>query len=172
MTGLLVSGIMIALIAIEIAVFGIIGAAIGVFLTIIGVFITAILGIALMRTQMLALLASGAITRPPHEIMPKVLCITIGGICLLIPGYASDAFGILCFIPSIEHILGRLLFQYLPAARAQNFAFSYANMHQQNHNENPADPAAPNAASDMIIDGEAEHIDENEKYDKNNPEQF
>ena len=169
MTGLLVSGIIIALIAIEIAVFGIVGGAIGVLLTIIGVFITAILGISLMRTQMLALLASGAITRPPHEIMPKVLCITIGGICLLIPGYASDAFGILCFIPGAELVLGRLLFQCFPAARAQNFAFSYANMHQQNHNENPADPAAPNAASDMIIDGEAEHIDENEKYDKNNP---
>ena len=171
MTGLLVSGIIIALIAIEIAVFGIVGAAIGVFLTIIGVFITAILGIALMRTQMLALLESGAITRPPNEIMPKVLCITIGGICLLIPGYASDAFGILCFIPGIEHILGRLLFQCFPAARAQNFAFSYANMHRPEHPEHP-EHDQNQAASDMIIDGEAEHIDENEKYDKNNPEQF
>lgn len=167
MTGLLVLGIIIALIAIEVAVFGIVGGAIGVFLTIIGIFITAILGIALMRTQMLALLASGGITRPPHEIMPKVLCIVIGGICLLIPGYATDAFGILCFIPGVEFVLGRLLFQCFPAARAQNFAFSYANPHKSDHEKNQADPAA----SDMIIDGEAEHIDENEKYDKNNSEQ-
>ena len=169
MTVLLVSGIIIALIAIEIAVFGIVGAAIGVFLTIIGVFITAILGIALMRTQMLALLESGAITRPPHEIMPKVLCITIGGVCLLIPGYASDAFGILCFIPGIEHILGRLLFQCFPAARAQNFAFSYANTYNQNQDETQTTSPASPPASNIIIDGEAEHIDENEKYDKNNP---
>ena len=169
MTVLLVSGITVALIAIEVAIFGIIGAAIGVFLTIIGVFITAILGISLMRTHIRKLLESGAITRPPHEIMPKMLCITIGGICLLIPGYASDAFGILCFIPGIEHILGRLLFQCFPAARAQNFAFSYANPHRSEHPEQDENPAAPNAASNMIIDGEAEHIDENEKYDKNNP---
>ena len=172
MTGLLVSGIIIALIAIEIAVFGIVGAAIGVLLTIIGVFITAILGIALMRTQMLALLASGAITRPPNEIMPKVLSITIGGICLLIPGYASDAFGILCFIPGAELVLGRFLFQYLPATHAQNFAFSYANTYNQNQDETQTTSPANPAASNIIIDGEAEHIDENEKYDKNNPEQF
>ena len=169
MTGLLVLGIIIALIAIEVAIFGIVGAAIGVLLTIIGVFITAILGITLMRTQMLKLLANGAIMRPPHEIMPKVLCIIIGGFCLVIPGYASDAFGIICFIPGAELVLGRMLFQCFPAARAQNFAFSYAHRQQQNNNENQA--TSP-AASDMIIDGEAEHIDETEKYDKNKPEQF
>ena len=165
MTGLLILGIIITLISIEIFVFSIVGAVIGVILTIIGVFITAILGLVLMRTQMLKLLESGAITRPPQDIMPKVLCIIIGGFCLLIPGYATDVFGILCFIPGVELVLGRMLFQCFPVARAQNFAFSYASTYRSKHPENDENQAA----ADMIIDGEAEHVDENEKYDKSNP---
>ena len=73
MTGLLVLTIVIVLIWIEVIVFGIVGGAIGVLPTLIGVFVSAILGFQLIRFNMMRIVSSGAIGKPPHEIMPQVL---------------------------------------------------------------------------------------------------
>ena len=158
MTGLLVLAIVIVLIWIEVIVFGIVGGAIGVLPTVIGVFVSAILGFQLIRFNMMRMVSGGAIGKPPHEIMPQVLCVVIGGIFLIIPGYATDAIGIICFIPGFNLIIGKALFHLFPAAKTRPFPFpqqgfgTTSPFHQQDDDKDEK-------PSEMIIEGKAEHID-------------
>ncbi len=158
MTGLLVLAIVIVLIWIEVIVFGMVGGAIGVLPTVIGVFVSAIIGFQLIRYRMMRLVAGGAIGKPPHEIMPQVLCVVFGGIFLILPGYATDAVGIVCFLPGLNLVIGQILFRLFPAAKTRPFPFPQngfgmpPSFHQDNHDEDQN-------SSDMIIEGEAEHVD-------------
>ena len=158
MTGLLVLAIVIVLIWIEVIVFGIVGGAIGVLPTVIGVFVSAILGFQLIRFNIMRMVSGGAIGKPPHEIMPQVLCVVIGGIFLIIPGYATDVFGIICFVPGLNLAIGQILFRLFPAAKTQPFPFP-----QQGFGKPPSfhqqDDDNEEKSSDMIIEGKAEHID-------------
>lgn len=158
MTGLLVLAIVIVLIWIEVIMFGIVGGAIGVLPTVIGVFISAILGFQLIRFHMMRLVAGGAIGRPPHEIMPQVLCVVFGGIFLILPGYATDAFGILCFVPGLNLLIGQILFRLFPAAKSRPFPFPQ-NGFGMPPSFHKKDDEQEQKSSDMIIEGEAEHID-------------
>lgn len=109
MFGLITFALFIGVIWLEIIVFGLVGDAIGVLLTIIGVFVTAAIGIRLFRASGRATLArmqeSVKAGRPPVLDVADGMAILFAAFLLLIPGYATDALGLILFIPGLRPVL-------------------------------------------------------------------
>lgn len=109
MPGLITFALFIGVIWLEIVVFGIVGDAIGVLLTIIGVFVTAAIGIRLFRASGRATMArmqeSVKAGRPPVLDVADGMAILLAAGLLLIPGYATDALGLILFIPGLRPVL-------------------------------------------------------------------
>ena len=86
---------------------------IGVVPTLLGVLITAIAGSLLIRWQGMAALRDmqAAMSRGelPARQMGDAMLIGLGGLLLLLPGYFSDALGLLLLIPWTRELLYRLL---------------------------------------------------------------
>ncbi len=103
-----------ALTALEVYLFAIVGTLIGGWGTVGLTFLTAIIGIAFVQYQGIttALKAYQKIhsqEKAPLKEMYEGLCIALAGICLVFPGFATDAFGALLLIPFIRHFLLELL---------------------------------------------------------------
>ena len=105
--------LLLALPLIEIAVFVLVGSHIGVLATIGLVIGTSVLGAVLLRVQGL-----GAMTRinaamergeSPGRDLVHGLMIMVAGILLLIPGFVTDAIGLLLFIPPVRDLGWRLI---------------------------------------------------------------
>jgi UPF0716 protein FxsA len=101
--------ILLALLAmpfIEIAVFIRVGEAIGVLPTVALTLLSTSAGIALMRHQGLATLARARAAaernEPPVEELLDGLCILFAGALLIVPGFVTDAIGLLLFIPAVR----------------------------------------------------------------------
>ena len=109
MLGLITFALFIGVIWLEIIVFGLVGDAIGVLLTIIGVFVTAAIGIRLFRASGRATMArmqeSVKAGRPPVLDVADGMAILFAAFLLLIPGYATDALGLILFIPGLRPVL-------------------------------------------------------------------
>ena len=109
MLGLITFALFIGVIWLEIIVFGLVGDAIGVLLTIIGVFVTAAIGIRLLRASGRATMArmqeSVKAGRPPVLDVADGMAILFAAFLLLIPGYATDALGLILFIPGLRPVL-------------------------------------------------------------------
>lgn len=94
---------------IELAVLIQVGSAIGVLPTLFLVIATAVLGSVLLRVAGIATawrarekLARGEL--PEQEVLEGLL-IAVGGGLLLLPGFISDVFGVLCLIPFTRRLL-------------------------------------------------------------------
>jgi len=113
MFGRILFFVFLAVPLIEIALFILIGQAIGVIPTLLGVLITAIAGSLLIRWQGMAALRDmqAAMSRGelPARQMGDAMLIGLGGLLLLLPGYFSDAIGLLLLIPWTRELLYRLL---------------------------------------------------------------
>ena len=105
-----------------------VGSAIGVLPTLGLIILSAVLGILLLRVAGLATawrarerLARGEL---PEREMFDGLLLALGGLLLLLPGFISDLFGLLCVLPFSRHLLlGRLQRQQQEqAARQRAFA--------------------------------------------------
>ncbi len=105
-----------------------VGSAIGVLPTLGLIILSAVLGILLLRVAGLATawrarerLARGEL---PEREMFDGLLLALGGLLLLLPGFISDLFGLLCVLPFTRHLLlGRLQRQQQEqAARQRAFA--------------------------------------------------
>ena len=105
-----------------------VGSAIGVLPTLGLIILSAVLGILLLRVAGLATawrarerLARGEL--PEREMFDGLLR-ALGGLLLLLPGFISDIFGLLCVLPFSRHLLlGRLQRQQQEqAARQRAFA--------------------------------------------------
>ncbi len=105
-----------------------VGSAIGVLPTLGLIILSAVLGILLLRVAGLATawrarerLARGEL---PEREMFDGLLLALGGLLLLLPGFISDIFGLLCVLPFTRHLLlGRLQRQQQEqAARQRAFA--------------------------------------------------
>lgn len=105
-----------------------VGSAIGVLPTLGLIILSAVLGILLLRVAGLATawrarerLARGEL---PEREMFDGLLLALGGLLLLLPGFISDLFGLLCMLPFSRHLLlGRLQRQQQEqAARQRAFA--------------------------------------------------
>ena len=95
----------------EIYLLILVGKTLGIFLTLLLLFLTAIFGAYLLRTQGLALLLNiqkllnhGQL--PTQELLEAV-CILIGGILLLTPGFFTDFLGMMCLFPYSRQYLVR-----------------------------------------------------------------
>lgn len=112
---------------IELAVLIQVGSAIGVLPTLLLVIGTAILGSVLLRVAGLATawrarerLARGEL---PEQEMLEGLLIAVGGGLLLLPGFISDVFGLLCLLPFTRRLLIGNLRQRMIAQAERQRAF-------------------------------------------------
>ncbi|MBO6507093.1 MAG: FxsA family protein [Roseibium sp.] len=98
---------------IEIAVFIWVGGMIGVLPTILLTLVTAIAGTVMLRQQGLSLLMRmqqelDAGRSPGNEVMQGAM-IVLASIFLLIPGFVTDAIGLLLFIPPVREALANFI---------------------------------------------------------------
>ena len=107
----------------EMSVFIYIGSEIGGLLTLLGGVVTAIFGIALLKRQGLSVLsqiqADLAKGRAPVTSIADSISMVVGGALMLLPGYVTDAIGLLLFLPGIRTLAGVYLLQWM--ARSNRF---------------------------------------------------
>lgn len=135
----------------ELAVLIQVGGAIGVLPTLLLVIATAVLGSVLLRVAGIATawrarekLARGEL--PEQEVLEGLL-IAVGGGLLLLPGFISDVFGVLCLIPFTRRLLvGKVRRRVAEQAQRQR---AFADDLQAR-----SGPVRPN-----VIEGEFEHRD-------------
>ena len=94
-----------------------IGGEIGGLFTLLGIFFTAIIGLSLLKSQGSAVmtkirtdLAKGL---TPVGSVADSISLAVGGILMLIPGYVTDAIGVLLFIPGLRTIAGAWMLHQL-----------------------------------------------------------
>ena len=109
----------------EISAFVEIGGEIGVLLTLIGIFVTGAIGIWLLRTQgrvvMTSLQKQVARGEAPLASIADSLSLLLGAVLMLIPGYVSDAMGLMMFVPGIRTLVGAMLMKNI--GKAGRFGF-------------------------------------------------
>ena len=136
---------------IELAVLIQVGSAIGVLPTLFLVIATAVLGSVLLRVAGIATawrarekLARGEL--PEQEVLEGLL-IAVGGGLLLLPGFISDVFGLLCLLPFTRRLLVGKVRQRAAEQALRQRAFA-------DDLQARSGPARPN-----VIEGEFEHRD-------------
>lgn len=111
----------------ELAVFIAIGSEIGVLLTVIGIVVTAMVGIWLLKSQGRAILTTlqHKIARgeTPVASMADGAAIAAGAVLMLIPGYITDAMGLLLFVPGIRTFFGAGLISRMVSRGTGRFSF-------------------------------------------------
>jgi UPF0716 protein FxsA len=110
----------------EIAAFSAIGGEIGGLLTFLGIFITAMIGISLLKRQSAKVMANlkAQVTRGEAPVAPvaQSLSLVVGGILMLIPGYVTDAIGLLMFVPGLSTIFGlAIMHRLVQSVRFRSF---------------------------------------------------
>lgn len=143
---------MIAVPILEIAVFVKAGGYLGLWPTIGAVVLTAVIGSALLRHQGLSTLAraqeSLAAGRLPMNEVFDGLCILVGGILLLTPGFITDTVGFMLLVPAVRPILRRLTRRYFVNA---------PEMHVWSDVPPSSEPPPPDGAG-PVIDGQFEEV--------------
>ena len=96
-----------------------IGGEIGGLLTLLGVFVTAIIGLSLLKGQGKAVMARiRTDLAQGHATVGSIadsVSLAVGGILMLIPGYVTDAVGVLLFVPGLRTIAGAWILHHLVA---------------------------------------------------------
>lgn len=136
---------------IELAVLIKVGSVIGVFPTLLLLVVTALLGSFMLRIAGVATawrarerLARGEL---PEQEMLEGLMIAVGGGLLLLPGFISDLFGLVCIIPFTRRLIIRRVLQRAARQAERQRAFS-------------DDPLARNQPRHNVIEGEYERRDD------------
>ena len=122
-----------------------IGSEIGGLASFLGIFITAFIGMWLLRSQGRAVLArwQANLTRGEVETasLASGLSLLVGAFLMLLPGYVTDAMGILCFIPGLRFLIGWALLARFPLVGTQNIfgnRFTSGFMTDSDGYDNPA----------------------------------
>ena len=96
-----------------------VGGKIGGLLTLLGVFITAIIGLSLLKGQGKAVMArirtDLAQGHAPIGSIADSVALAVGGILMLLPGYITDAVGVLLFVPGLRTIAGAWILHHIIA---------------------------------------------------------
>jgi len=110
---------LIALPVMEIAVFIEAGDRIGLWPTVGAILATAVIGLAIIRMQGLAILArmqdNLRAERFPGTELFDGACLLVAGACLITPGFITDSIGVLLLIVPLRRGIGRLLWRYAEA---------------------------------------------------------
>ncbi|TFD92495.1 FxsA family protein [Jeotgalibacillus sp. R-1-5s-1] len=102
--------------ALEIALLITAGNWIGVIPTVLLIILTGILGAYLAKTQgMQALrkIQTQPFTGPPGDAIIDGLCILVGGVVLLTPGFITDAIGFLLLVPATRKMFKPLIYKWI-----------------------------------------------------------
>ncbi len=101
----------------ELAALAAIGGELGVLLTIAGIFVTAMVGIWLLRNQgraiMSSLQAQLARGKTPVASLAAGTSVMVGAVLMLIPGYLTDAIGLVMFLPVIRNLIGASVLKWM-----------------------------------------------------------
>ena len=130
----------------ELTVFIAIGSEIGVLVTIIGIAVTAVVGLSLLRSQGRAVMASlqqkVARGEAPVASMADGAAIAAGAVLMLIPGYITDAMGLVLFIPGVRTIIGASLISRMMRRGSGGFSFNANSFGAGSFNAGPFSNAA------------------------------
>jgi len=159
----------------EIAAFIAIGGELGVVLTIIGIFVTAMIGMWLLRTQGRSVMASlqGQVARgeTPVASLSAGVSILGGAVLMLIPGYLTDAAGLVMFMPVVRTIIGASLLNWVttrgrfmmragtPFGGAGSGGTGFGGHSFGHHGFDPGGTRPGNPGDDDVIEGEFEERD-------------
>ena len=166
---------------VEISAFIFISNEIGGLLTLLGVFVTAIIGITFLKNQGLSVLrrVHSDLTRghPPVLSVADSVSLVVGAGLMIIPGYVTDAFGILLFIPGLRTMVG--IYFLTKIAKKPHFT-SFGNFDggiftQRNNKQKPFgfnEQHRQRNDFDDVIEGKFEERPETKPYlsQKNNAE--
>ncbi len=115
--------LLVAIPIIEIALFIQIGGLIGVWATLALVILAGMLGVAVIRSQSAATLAqvqrSMAEMRDPSRFMAHGMLTIVAGFLLILPGFFTDAIGLLLLIRPLRDALMRKMSQRVQMTRSQ-----------------------------------------------------
>ena len=138
----------------EMSAFIYIGGEIGGLFTLLGVFATAIIGLSLLKSQggavMTKIRSDLAQGRAPMGSVANSLSLAVGGILMLIPGYVTDAVGILLFVPGVRTIVGAWILHHLVTS---NRFKGY--VHVDEHTGFSTPHTKPFHHTDDVIEGDA-----------------
>lgn len=113
----------VAIPIVEIALFIQIGGLIGVWATLALVILAAVLGVAVIRGQSATTLAqvqrSMAEMRDPSRFMAHGMLMMVAGFLLILPGFFTDAIGLLLLIRPLRNALMRKMSQRVQMTRVQ-----------------------------------------------------
>lgn len=144
---------------VEIALFIEVGGWIGVWPTILVVIATALAGTALLRAQGIATLARAQASLERNEAPVAEafdgICLLLAGVLLLTPGFATDALGLLLFVPAVRRAIRAWLWKRLReserfhiyaarSARAYPGETVIEGEYEEVSRDRGAGPAAPN----------------------------
>ncbi len=168
---------------VEITAFVFVSNEVGGLLTFLGIFLTAIVGITFLKSQGWSLLnrvrSDLAKGHPPVVPIADSISLVVGGGMMLIPGYVTDAVGLLLFIPGFRTTAGMYLLNWLTKKPSLTgfVNFSGSAFTQENVNRGPAgfdeQPRHQNNFDD-VIEGEFEERPSAKSYinhKKNGPTQ-
>jgi len=106
---------LLALPFLEIALFIKVGELIGLWPTLELTLVASLAGVLLMRWQGLATLQrareAALANRPPLDELLDGLAILLAGALLIVPGFLTDALGLLLFLPPVRHLLRRRIWR-------------------------------------------------------------
>ena len=131
-----------------------IGGEIGGLLTLLGVFVTAIIGLSLLKGQGKAVMAQIRTDlsqgHAPVGSIANSLSLVVGGILMLLPGYVTDAVGVLLYVPGLRTIFGAwILHHFIVNNRFKGF------VHVGGQSGFNAQTPHSYAENDDIIEGDA-----------------
>ncbi len=145
----------IAVPVIEIGLFVQVGGMIGLWPTLAIVILTAVLGTALLRHQGLDTLRrvqdSLAHDRLPVAEMFDGLCLLMAGALLLTPGFMTDAFGFLLFVPPFRAVAAHAIGRYV-------LSHGRVHVHASTMGSGPGPDPRRRAGGGPVIDGDFEEV--------------
>jgi UPF0716 protein FxsA len=152
---ILILSLFIGIPLIEIYLFIQVGGSIGVWPTIGLVILTAFIGTALLRQQGMATLARAQSELDQQKLPVRELfdgvCLLVGGLLLLTPGFLTDALGFALLIPPLRFVLGRGVWAALARSRNVHFSVYGAPDAGSGHGSGSRPGPAPGGP---VIDGE------------------
>ena len=99
---------------------------VGGLLAFLGIFATAIAGIQLLRSQSAVMMAHFradlAAGKVKSDAIAGSLSLVVGAILMVLPGYVTDAMGLLCFVPGLRTIIGHFLASHISLRSASRFS--------------------------------------------------